>query len=115
MSKDDPEPQLIAEAIAALYETNRIRRAAEFPPLHSKTFAGITMVGTVPTFYKDTCDRRNATAQYPPQATIIEKFIPPVPFPVGLANDGMKTLVNRRIILQCFEALKQFVVSYSAY
>ena len=43
------------------------------------------MVGTAPTFYKIPVTEEIvislATAQYPPQATIIGKFIPPVPFP----------------------------------
>ncbi|KIL55952.1 hypothetical protein M378DRAFT_550520 [Amanita muscaria Koide BX008] len=52
LSKDDPEPLLIAEAIAAVYENNRTLRAAGLPPLKCKTFAGITMVGTASTFYK---------------------------------------------------------------
>src|SRR6202167_2821000 len=119
LSRDDPEPQLIAEAIAALYENNRARKAAGLAKLQSKTFAGITMVGTAPTFYKipvtDEILISLATSQYPPQVTTVEKLVPPVPFPERLANDGMKPLVNRRIILQCFEAFRQFVVSYPAY
>jgi hypothetical protein len=118
MSKIDPEPQLIAEAIAAFYENNKALRAAGLPTLQSKTFAGITMVGTAPTFYKIPVTEELltslATSQYPPQATIVEKFFPPVPSLARLSNDGMRPLANRRIIFQCFEALKQFVVSYSA-
>jgi hypothetical protein len=110
LSRDNPEPQLIAEAISAFYENNAKLRAAGFPPLQSKTFAGITMVGTAPTFYKIPVTEQLlislATSQYPPQVTIVEKFIPPVPLPAKLANDGMKPLVNRRIISQCFEAFK---------
>ena len=116
--KGNPEPQLIANAIAAFYENNRALRAAGLPPLKSKTFAGIIMVGTAPTFYKIPVTEEIlmslATSQYPLQATTVEKFIPPVPFPERLANDGMKPLVNRRIIFQCLQAFKQFVVSYSA-
>jgi hypothetical protein len=119
LSRDDPEPQLIAEAMAAFYENNRARRAAGLPKLQSRTFAGITMVGTAPTFYKipvtDEILISLATAQYPPKITTIEKLVPPVPFPERLANDGMKPLVNRHIILQCFEAFRQFLVSYSVY
>jgi hypothetical protein len=77
------------------------------------------MVGTAPTFYKIPVTEEIiislATAQYPPHVTIVEKLIPPVPFPARLANDGMKPLVNRHIILQCFQAFKQFVVSYLVY
>lgn len=116
MSKANPEPQLIAEAIGAFYETDQARRAAGLPPLQSKTFAGITMVGTAPTFYKIPVTQELlmslATSQYPPHATMVEKFLPPVPSLGKLPSDGMKPLVNRRIILQCFEAFRQFVVSY---
>ena len=69
-----------------------------------KTYAGIiTMVGTAPTFYKIPVTTDDflislATAQYPLQATTIEKLIPPVPSPARLANDGMKPLDNRGII-----------------
>jgi hypothetical protein len=77
------------------------------------------MVGTAPTFYKipvtDELLISLAASQYPLQVTTVQKLVPPVPFPERLAKDGMKTLANRRIILQCFEAFKQFVVSYSAY
>ncbi|KIM79919.1 hypothetical protein PILCRDRAFT_823099 [Piloderma croceum F 1598] len=113
LSRDDPEPQLIAEAIAAFYENNRARKAAGLPKLPSRTFAGITMIGTAPTFYKipvtDELLISLATSQYPTQVTTVTKLVPPVPFPERLANDGMKPLVNRRIILQCFDAFRQFL------
>lgn len=118
MSRDDPGPQLIAEAIAAFYENNKALRPAGLPTLQSKTFAGITMVGTAPTFYKIPVTEELltalATSQYPAQPTIVQKFFPPVPILARLSNHGMRPLVNRRIIFQCFEALKQFVVSCSA-
>ncbi|KAH9046184.1 hypothetical protein EDB84DRAFT_1629828 [Lactarius hengduanensis] len=117
LSKDDPEPQPIAGAIAAFYETNRALKAAGLPKLQSKTFAGITMVGTTPTFYKIPVTNEMlislATSQYPSQVTTVERLVPPVPFPERLVSDGMKTLSNRRIILQCSEAFRQFVVSCS--
>jgi len=76
------------------------------------------MIGTAPTFYKipvtDEILISLATSQYPTQVTTVTKLVPPVPFPERLANDGMKPLVNRRIILQCFEAFRQFLVSHYA-
>ncbi|KIM92203.1 hypothetical protein PILCRDRAFT_810217 [Piloderma croceum F 1598] len=96
-SEDDPEPQLIAEAIAAFYENNRARKAARLQKLQSRTFAGITMVGTAPTFYKipvtDEIIISLATSQYPPKVTTVENS-----FPERLANDGMKPLVNRQFL-----------------
>ncbi|KIL65191.1 hypothetical protein M378DRAFT_1039664 [Amanita muscaria Koide BX008] len=98
-AKDDPEPQLIAEAIAAFYETNRALRAAGLPPLQSKTFAGITMIGTAPTFYKIPVTKELlislATTQYPPQVTTVEKLIPPVPSPERLVNDGYEAFAQQ--------------------
>ena len=49
----DPEPQLIAQAIAAFAANNRIRQQTlAQSPLSSKLMAGITMKGTAPIFYK---------------------------------------------------------------
>jgi len=84
LSRDDPEPQLIAEAIAA-----------GLPKLPSRTFAGITMIGTAPTFYKipvsDEILISLATSQYPTQVTTVTKL---VPLPERLANDGIKPLAS---------------------
>ena len=47
----DPEPQLIAEAIAIFHNNNDTRvRALGLPALQSKVIPGITMKGTMPTF-----------------------------------------------------------------
>jgi hypothetical protein len=116
MSREDPEQQLIAEVIAAFYENNKALRAAGLPTLQSKTFVGITMVGSAPIFYKIPVTEELltclATSQYPPHPTIVQKFFPPVPNLSKLSNDGMRPLVNRCIIFRCFEAFKPFVVSY---
>jgi hypothetical protein len=94
-------------------------RAAGLPKLQPRTFVGITMVGTTPTFYKipvtDEIFISLATAQYPPKVTTVKKLVPPVPFPERLANNGMKPLVNKHIISQCFKAFRQFLVSYYSY
>ncbi|KAK0221372.1 hypothetical protein IW262DRAFT_1373266 [Armillaria fumosa] len=113
MSVDDPEPQLIAEAIAAFYENNRHRRQIGLPTIQAKVFAGITLMGTAPRFYKIpiTADLLQSimTAQFPPQKTVVHRLIPPVPDIAQFLANGMRPLENRRIILQCFEAFKQFV------
>ncbi|KAN0139599.1 hypothetical protein V8E53_002628 [Lactarius tabidus] len=49
----NPEPQLIAEAIAAFNENNRIRQdILHMVPLDFKIMPGIIMKGTSPVFYK---------------------------------------------------------------
>lgn len=45
LSRDNPEPQLIAETIDAFYENNTNLRAARLSPLQSKTLAGIIYYG----------------------------------------------------------------------
>ncbi len=119
MSKINPEPQLIAEAIAAFTENNKVLKRAKSPLFRSTTFPGITMIGTTPTFYKIPVTTNLisaiANSRRPSKVTTVERFIPTVPSPENLDSHGMKPLENRRIILQCFEAFKQFVVSYSTY
>ncbi|KAK0434545.1 uncharacterized protein EV420DRAFT_1653919 [Desarmillaria tabescens] len=109
----DPEPQLIAEAIAAFYQNNRGRALSGRPPLASKVFPGITMIGAVPIFYRipTTAElvRCIETATYPPQATIVQRFVPLVPNLALYMVDGLVPLENRRIVMQCFEAFKVFV------
>ncbi|KAI0285459.1 hypothetical protein BGY98DRAFT_946046 [Russula aff. rugulosa BPL654] len=47
----DPEPQVIAEAIAAYQHNNQRRNRMGLPTLNTMTVPCITMVGTRPTFY----------------------------------------------------------------
>jgi hypothetical protein len=113
-SNPDPEPQLIAEAIAAFAANNRLRERTLRLPLHqSKVIPGITLKGTVPTFYKIpvTTNLVNAVrwGVYPEQETVVYAHIPDVPRREDLWNQGMKPLDNRKIILSCYEAFKQFV------
>jgi len=106
----DPEAQVIAEAIAAFQENNKIREYNNKEILEIMTFPCITMTGTSPIFYlipitKELND--NITVgTYPNIQTIVQRFIPIVPRRV---SDGMKPIENRKKILQCFEAFKKFV------
>jgi hypothetical protein len=113
LAADDPEPQLIAEAIAAFYGNNRRRKQIGLPPISSKVFPGITLTGSAPTFYKipitEDLLRGITTAQYPTQETVVHKLTPPVPDTLRLPEEGMKPLANRHVILQCFEAFKRFI------
>ncbi|KAF6754861.1 hypothetical protein DFP72DRAFT_1009088 [Ephemerocybe angulata] len=109
-----PEPQLIAAALAAFHQNNKIRQDTGTPPLQSQTFPGITMVGTAATFYKITITSELALAVaggvYPENETIVREFVPPVSEPLDYVAQGMFYLENRRLLLQCFEAFKQFMV-----
>jgi len=114
MEASIPEAQLIAEAIAAFAANNRTRQQTlGEPPLASKVMPGITMMGTAPTFYKIpvTTELVDAIAGgvYPTTPTIVYAHLPAIPRPNRRWSEGMKPLDNRRIILSCFEAFKQFV------
>ncbi|OJA09320.1 hypothetical protein AZE42_07477 [Rhizopogon vesiculosus] len=110
-SSDEVEPQLIAEAIAAFYENNRRRREVGICTVPSKVFAGIVMSGTTPIFYKIPITEELidaiSCAQHPPNQTVVDKLVPPVPHLHSYSSDGMIPLENRRIIIQCLEAFKQ--------
>jgi hypothetical protein len=113
LAAGDPEPQLIADAIAAFDENNRRREQIGLPPISSKVFPAITFTGTAPTFYKIPVTEDLLlgiiTAQYPAQETVVRKLIPPVLNISRLLEEGMEPLANRRVVLQCFEAFKQFI------
>jgi hypothetical protein len=105
INSQDPEPQLIAEAIAAFqYNNAKVVNDLLLDPLPSVSFAGITMTGTFPRFYKikvtadlDYCVRHGL---YPAARTIVHRHTPRVP----ARCSGMKPLDNRAIILRCIEA-----------
>jgi hypothetical protein len=114
LENSDPEPQLIAEAIAAFAANNQIRQQTlAQPPLPSKVMAGITMKGTAPTFYKINVTTELITSVgggvYPDIPTVVYAHIPSIPRPNRRWSEGMKPLDNRRIILSCYEAFKKFV------
>jgi len=109
----DPEPQLIAEAIAAVQSNNRTRDLLGEDPLDVKIMAGITMTGTSPTFFKIPVTLELIEAiqrgEYPATPTVVAMHRPTVPRPARRLSEGMRPLDNRRCILACFEAFKQFV------
>ncbi|KAL5480512.1 hypothetical protein ACEPAI_1782 [Sanghuangporus weigelae] len=114
MDGTDPEPQLIAEAIAACAANNQTRvRTLSLPPLQSKVMPCITLTGTTPTFYKIPVSINLVTAVkggvYPQQETAVRVHVPVLPRPARRWSEGMKPLDNRKIILSCYEAFKQFV------
>lgn len=114
-SQADPEPQLIAEAIAAFSENNEALVRSGANPLPFCDIPGITVVGTAPTFYliRVTTNLIKALerARLPAQATIVKKYTPPVPNPQAYLTDGMRPLANRYLIFQCLEALRALINS----
>ncbi|TFK90154.1 hypothetical protein K466DRAFT_402433 [Polyporus arcularius HHB13444] len=114
LHRSDPEPQLIAQAIAAFHRNYMTRvRGYGLPGPTSTVMPGITMKGTMPTFYKIpvTADLVRAVqlGEYPQQETVVYAHIPAVPRAARRYDEGMQPLDNRRIILSCFEAFKHFL------
>ncbi|KAJ3529930.1 hypothetical protein NM688_g7783 [Phlebia brevispora] len=110
----DPEPQLIAEAIAAFCSINLTRvRAIGIAPLQRKVISGIIMCGTMPTFYKIPVTGGLVEGVQrgvgPFSATIVYAHLPDLPRPVRRYMEGMKPLDNRQRIFSCYEALRRFL------
>ncbi|PPQ93700.1 hypothetical protein CVT25_001741 [Psilocybe cyanescens] len=112
-SYEDPEPHVIAGAIAAFYQNNLRRRQSGLPPLPSKYIPAITMIGTAPIFYRilvtTTLLEALAAASYPREETTVLRFIPSVPNQERYLEEGMHPIVNRHAILQCFEGFKAVI------
>jgi hypothetical protein len=112
--RKDPEPQLIAEAIAA-FQANNTRRTHVLgqDAIDAKVMPGITLVGSSPTFYKIPITKEFAQAvvlgRFPATPTIVYAHLPALPRPARRLSEGMKPLDNRRHILACYEAFKHFV------
>ncbi|KAF8885241.1 hypothetical protein CPB84DRAFT_1788510 [Gymnopilus junonius] len=111
-SLKDPEPQVIAEAIAAFALNNRkLVRNLNIPSPDAILIPAIIMAGTTPIFYKiivtTELSRAVQNGTYPNTETRVLRYIPTLP--TGRNNDGMRPLQNRLEILRCLEAFRQFL------
>ncbi|KAH9027595.1 hypothetical protein EDB85DRAFT_2091818 [Lactarius pseudohatsudake] len=107
----DPEPQVIADAIATFALNNQKReRQLDLPTRDSIMFPCLTMVGTTPIFYKITVtaalSKAVQTGTYPETETRVLRYVPVLPRRNG---EGMRPLPNRLEILRCLEAFKIFL------
>ncbi|KAF5315064.1 hypothetical protein D9619_007437 [Psilocybe cf. subviscida] len=111
----EPEPQLVAYALAAFHENNESRARDGQPPILAHTFPAVIMIGTAAVFYKIPITYELAHAvgagTYPEHTTIVQKFQPPVDDLQNYLSEGMANLGNRRSVLACYEALKRLVLS----
>jgi hypothetical protein len=110
-SMKDPEPQVMAGAIAAFALNNRKReRDLHLPLCNSIMFPCLTMVGTSPIFYKITVtaalSKAVQTGSFPEIETRVLRYIPALP---RRNSEGMRPLPNRLEILRCLEAFKKFL------
>ncbi|KAG8218087.1 hypothetical protein J3R82DRAFT_3598 [Butyriboletus roseoflavus] len=114
MEPKDPEPQLIADAIAA-FQTNNYRRTRILgqDPIAHKVMPGITLKGTSPIFYKIPITAQLAQSvaldMYPATPTVVHARLPALARPARRLSEGMKPLDNRATILACYEAFKRFM------
>ncbi|KAF8810672.1 hypothetical protein BYT27DRAFT_7221898 [Phlegmacium glaucopus] len=106
-SSSDPEPQIIAEAIATFQHNNRKRADLNLPQLDAMTILCITMVGTRPFFYQIPVTQQLsdcvATGQFPSQPTVVRRCAPPAR---RRASEGMEIPDYRRIALQYYDAFR---------
>ena len=112
MSGEDAEAQVIAQAIAAFQANNENRMVPPSPlkPLGRMVFPCITMLGAYPKFYlvPVTMGVSDCVSHHirhcPSDKTVVLRHIPMVP-----CYEPMKSLGDRKKIIQCFEAFKKFV------
>ncbi|KAK0462855.1 uncharacterized protein EV420DRAFT_1521305 [Desarmillaria tabescens] len=109
---DDPEPQLVAEAIASFQHNNIVReRDLHLPALDEAIFPAIALYGTFPIFYKikvtSTLVVAVGTGTYPVDTTIVHRHVPKLP--LRHSDPGMKPLDNRKALIRYFQVFKQFI------
>lgn len=116
VSKDlmntNPEAQVIAEAIAAFQENNKINTKFNLPINEEQLIPCITMVGTYPIFYLFNVTKQLADAvkngEEPSDVTHIKRYkIDMRSMPLG---DAMLINKYKLNIVQCYMALRKFVV-----
>jgi hypothetical protein len=104
-SPADPEPQVIAEAIATFQYNNRKRKELGLPTLDTMIIPCIIMVGTRPFFYKVPVTEKLSdcvsSGQYPSQPTVVTRCSPR---PRRRASEGMEKPDYRRNALQYYDA-----------
>ena len=111
MNVKDPEPQVIAGAIAAFALNNQKReRDLHLPICDSVMIPCLTMVDSSPIFYKVTVtaalSKAVQTGTFPAFETRVGRYIPTLPCK---RSDGMRPLPNRLEILRCLEAFKKYL------
>ena len=112
-NSDDPEPQLVAEAIAAFQYNNKTRhRHLKKEVLSSYTFPCITMIGSHARFYKipvtQELNESVIDGYKPILKTKIQCFDPLEKHPISAL--GMSQLENRKKILQCFKLMREIML-----
>ena len=107
----DPDPQVIASAIAAFQYNKRIRTRLGKPGLDSTRFPCIAMIGTRPIFYivpvTEELSEAVLAGQYPASQTVVNKCV--VVSSSGRLNEDMESPDFRLVAIQHFHAFRKFV------
>jgi len=114
-NSSNPEPQVIAEAIASYQYNNDKRERRGMPILDKMIFPCITMVGTRPTFYLVPVTRELSdavtTGQYPTAPTEVWKCMTVVGHNRSV-SEGMEKPEYRRVAFERFVAFKTLARSH---
>ncbi|KAF8952385.1 hypothetical protein BDZ97DRAFT_2083535 [Flammula alnicola] len=109
-NKTNPEPQVVAEAIAAFQSNNVKRRASGLPPLNAMTIPCITMTGTRPTFYLVPVTPELSDAiilgQYPATQTQVLQCVT-TRVHARTTSEGMENVEYRKLALKRLLAFKK--------
>lgn len=111
LSNTHPEAQVIAEAIAAFQENNKIRKRLHLCPENSQLIPCITMLGTYPTFYLFKVTKELAEAvrdgEEPEENSIVLRYA--IPIEGLLLGDALLDNDIKLSAFQCYMALKNYL------
>jgi hypothetical protein len=114
-NRTHPEPQVVAEAIAAFQSNNAKRGASGLPPLNAMTIPCITMTGTRPTFYLVPVTQELNDAiilgQYPATQTQVLKCVTTRAH-ARTTSEGMENIEYRKLALKRLLAFKTLAKSH---
>ena len=111
LANTNPEAQVIAEAIAAFQENNKIRRRLHLATEKKQMIPCITMLGTCPTFYLFCVTHDLAEAvrlgEEPDEISIVRRYsIPMIGLPLG---DAMLDNEIKLHAFQCYFSLRKYL------
>jgi hypothetical protein len=116
---ENPEAQLLAQAIAVFQVHNRALRLMRLPPVETKVIPAIVMNGTTPVLYKleITTGLVEAvqTSRYSLKTTKVQRLVPLVARLERLREEGMSAVDHREVLLVCLEAFKEVVWMESSF
>jgi hypothetical protein len=112
--KCDPEPQVIAECIAAFQNNNMLRAKVGKPMLKCHTFPAVTMIGTSPTFYLVAVTNvLNRAIEHGIDPEVETKILRYDPFKDDKRLSlGMVPPDRRKKILKAFVAMKDKIINF---